>query len=195
MSEVTVRQLAETVGTPVERLLEQLRDAGLGVSQADATISDTQKMQLLDHLRYSHGRLLGDGEGKKITLKRKSTSELKLSGVQGRAKTVSVEVRKKRTYVKRSVIAEEEARRQREIEEQARKAKEAEEEMSRRAEAERMAAEEEARKAEEARQAEEEARQAEEEARQAEEEARQAEAERLQQAQVEPPPVESQAAP
>lgn len=179
MSEVTVRQLAETVGTPVERLLEQLRDAGLGVSQADATISDTQKMQLLDHLRYSHGRLLSDGEGKKITLKRKSTSELKLSGVQGRAKTVSVEVRKKRTYVKRSVIAEEEARRQREIEEQARKAKEAEEEMSRRAEAERKAAEEEARKAEEARQA--------------EEEARQAEAERLKQAQVEPPPVESQA--
>jgi translation initiation factor IF-2 len=155
MSQVTVRQLAETVGTPVERLLEQLKDAGLALNQADATISDAQKQQLLDHLRFSHGRGMDDG-GRKITLRRKTTSELKLSGVQGRAKTVSVEVRRKRTYVKRSVLVEEETRRQQEIEEQARKA----EEDARRAEAERKAAEE-ARKAEETRLAEEAALQAE----------------------------------
>jgi translation initiation factor IF-2 len=178
MSEVTVRQLAQVVGTPVERLLEQLKDAGLAVSQADATISDSQKMQLLDHLRFYHGRRT-DGDGKKITLRRKSTSELKLSGAQGRAKTVSVEVRKKRTYVKRSVMAEEETKRQQEVEEQARKAAEE----AQRAEAERQAAEE-ARKAQEERQAE--------QARQAEEAARQAEDERRKQAEVEQRSVEAQ---
>jgi len=171
MSEVTVRQLAETVGTPVERLLEQLKDAGLAVNQADATISDSEKMQLLDHLRDSHGRRAEDSDGRKITLKRKSTSELKLSGTQGRAKTVSVEVRRRRTYVKRSVIAEEETKRQQEIQAQARKA----EEEARLAEAKRKAAEE-ARKAEEARQA--------------EEAARQAEAERRKRAESEQPPAE-----
>ncbi|MBA2491257.1 MAG: translation initiation factor IF-2 [Gammaproteobacteria bacterium] len=152
MSEVTVKQLAEVVGTPVERLLEQLKDAGLGVNQADATISDSEKSQLLNHLRHSHGRMTGDGDGKKITLRRKSTSELKLSGMQGRtARTVSVEVRKNRTYVKRGVIQAEEAKRQEEIAEESRKA----EEETRRVEAERKAAaEQEARKAEEARQAE-----------------------------------------
>jgi translation initiation factor IF-2 len=170
MSEVTVRQLAETVGTPVERLLEQLKDAGLGLDEADAPINDSQKQQLLDHLRYSRGRVMGDGDGKKITLKRKSTSELRLAGAQGRtAKTVSVEVRKKRTYVKRSVIQEEEAQRQQELEAQAQER--AAEEEARRAEAERKAAED-ARKAEEARRAEE-ARKAE-EARQAEEATQQA---------------------
>ncbi|MGH8502268.1 MAG: translation initiation factor IF-2 [Gammaproteobacteria bacterium] len=172
MSEVTVRQLAEVVGTPVERLLEQLKDAGLRVNQADATISDSEKSQLLDHLRHSHGRMAREDDDKKITLRRKSTSELKLSGMQGRgARTVSVEVRKKRTYVKRGVIQAEEARRQQEIAEQARKA----EEEAQRAEAERKAAEE-ARKAEEARQAEEAARQAE-------------QAERAKQAELAPPPA------
>ncbi|MBA2410764.1 MAG: translation initiation factor IF-2 [Gammaproteobacteria bacterium] len=152
MSEVTVKQLAEVVGTPVERLLEQLKDAGLGVNQADATISDSEKSQLLDHLRHSHGRVTGDGDGKKITLRRKSTSELKLSGMQGRtARTVSVEVRKNRTYVKRGVIQAEEAKRQEDIAEEVRKA----EEEVRRVEAERKAAaEQEARQAEEARQSE-----------------------------------------
>src|SRR5215212_2898918 len=155
MSQVTVRQLAETVGTPVERLLEQLKDAGLGLDEADATINDLQKQQLLDHLRYSHDRRLSDdGDGKKITLRRKSTSELKLAGAQGRAKTINVEVRKKRTYVKRSAVLEEETKRQQEIEDQARRV----EEEARRVQA---AAEEEARRvqaAEEARKAEEEAR-------------------------------------
>ena len=150
MTEVTVKQLADVVGTPVERLLEQLEDAGMQFSSADAKISDQEKMQLLDHLRQSHGKSSG-GDGKKITLKRRSTSELKIGGGQGRGgKTVSVEFRKRRTYVKRSVVAEKETERQRVLEEEMRKAEEA----AQRAEAERQAAEEARRKAEEARRAE-----------------------------------------
>ena len=97
MTEVTVKQLADVVGTPVDRLLEQLEDAGMQFSSADAKISDQEKMQLLDHLRQSHGKTAG-GDSKKITLKRRSTSELKIGGGQGRGgKTVSVEFRKRRT--------------------------------------------------------------------------------------------------
>ncbi|MCK5335200.1 MAG: translation initiation factor IF-2 N-terminal domain-containing protein, partial [Gammaproteobacteria bacterium] len=104
MSEVTVKQLAKTVGTPVERLLEQCKEAGLKIDNETTVISDDDKAQLLNFLRNIHGKKDKDlSSGKKITLKRKSVSELKVSGgaVAGRAKTVSVEVRKKRTYVKR----------------------------------------------------------------------------------------------
>ena len=110
MAQVTVRQLAEVVGTPVDRLLTQLAEAGIEVGDPDAAISDDQKMQLLTHLRQSHGED-PSAEPRKITLKRRSVSEIKLTGNQGRAKTVSVEVRKKRTYVKRSAVMEEEAKR------------------------------------------------------------------------------------
>ena len=110
MAEVTVRQFAEVVGTPVERLLAQLAEAGIQIADPDIAISDEQKLQLLTHLRHSHGEGAG-GEPRKITLKRRSVSEIKLSGAQGRSKTVSVEVRKKRTYVKRSAVIEEEAKR------------------------------------------------------------------------------------
>ena len=172
MSEVTVKQLAKTVGTPVDRLLEQCKEAGLTVSDQDAPLSDDDKMRLLEFLRTSHGKTTTSmGEGKKITLKRKSVSELKLGGgtTTGRAKTVSVEVRKKRTYVKRSEAmagekeeleklvadqatrleeesrqAEEEARKKAELAEL--KKAEAEEEIRLKAEAEARAAEEQARK-------------------------------------------------
>ena len=106
MSEVTVKQLAKTVGTPVERLLEQCKEAGLQIDNESAVINDNDKSMLLNFLRNIHGKKEQDlGSDKKITLKRKSVSELKVSGsgpAAGRAKTVSVEVRKKRTYVKRS---------------------------------------------------------------------------------------------
>ncbi|MGB9428662.1 MAG: translation initiation factor IF-2 [Gammaproteobacteria bacterium] len=115
MAEVTVRQFAEVVGTPVERLLAQLAEAGIEIVDPDIAISDDQKLQLLTHLRHSHGEGVS-GEPRKITLKRRSVSEIKLSGVQGRSKTVSVEVRKKRTYVKRSAVLEEEAKRRAEEE-------------------------------------------------------------------------------
>lgn len=102
MSKVTVTQLADVVGTPVERLLEQMKEAGIEVSGVDQAISDDEKMKLLDFLRRSHGKTGAEEGGRKITLKRKSVSELKLGGSAGRSKTVHVEVRKKRTYVKRA---------------------------------------------------------------------------------------------
>ena len=109
MSKVTVKQLAEVVGTPVERLLEQMKEAGIEVSGVDQAISDDEKMKLLDFLRQSHGKSNADaGEGeRKITLRRKSLSELKVRGT-GRSKTVNVEVRRKRTYVKRAAPKPEE---------------------------------------------------------------------------------------
>ncbi|MBV1919726.1 MAG: translation initiation factor IF-2 associated domain-containing protein [Pseudomonadales bacterium] len=110
MAEVTVAQLAEVVGIPVEKLLQQMKDAGLGHGDAGQQVSDEEKQTLLAHLKQSHGA--GEAEPKKITLRRKSVSTLKVSGTQGRSKTVNVEVRKKRTYVKRSVVdleAQEEA--------------------------------------------------------------------------------------
>lgn len=106
MSEVTVKQLADVVGTPIDRLLEQLKEAGVQVAGADAAISDQEKMKLLDYLRTSHGKDGAPAATKKITLKRKSLSELKVGGA-GKGKTVSVEVRKKRTYVKRDEEAAE----------------------------------------------------------------------------------------
>lgn len=113
MAEVTVKQFADALGVPVDRLLTQLGDAGLKVSSAEESINDEQKLQLLTHLRRSHGKdsAASANEPRKITLNRRSVSELKLSGSQGKAKTVSVEVRKKRTYVKRSALEEQEAAR------------------------------------------------------------------------------------
>ncbi len=99
MAEVTVNQLAEVVGAPVERLLKQMKEAGLMQQNADELVSDEEKQQLLSFLQKSHGDQ--GGEKKKITLKRKTLSTLR-SGTGGR-KTVNVEVRKKRTYVKRPV--------------------------------------------------------------------------------------------
>ncbi len=128
MPDVTVAQFAEVLKVPVERLLVQLDQAGIPVAGADATISDEAKMELLTHLRRSHGH--GEDTAaapRKITLKRKSQSELKLASVQGRARTVSVEVRRQRTYIKRDVLEEkarqqqEELDRKREAEEQAKR--------------------------------------------------------------------------
>lgn len=109
MAEVTVLQLAGVVGIPVEKLLQQMQDAGLSHNEAEQTVTNDEKQKLLTHLKESHGAAdSGGGENRKITLKRKSVSKLKVSGNQGKSKTVNVEVRKKRTYVKRSIVAEEE---------------------------------------------------------------------------------------
>jgi len=110
MPEVTVRQFADVVGISVERLLEQLEEAGLEDKSAEDAISDEEKSDLLVHLRRKHGKD-DSTEPKKITLKRKTISEIKVPiATQGRgktrSKTVNVEFRKKRTYVKRSVIEE-----------------------------------------------------------------------------------------
>jgi translation initiation factor IF-2 len=107
MADVTVAQFADVLKVPVDRLLVQLEQAGITVSGADDRISDEAKMELLTHLRRSHGSGADSATSPtKITLKRKQQSELKLASPQGRARTVSVEVRKKHTYVKRDVIQE-----------------------------------------------------------------------------------------
>jgi translation initiation factor IF-2 len=128
MPDVTVAQFAEVLKVPVERLLAQLDQAGITVAGADDTISDEAKMELLTHLRRSHGHGNDTAAApRKITLKRKSQSELKLASAQGRARTVNVEVRRQRTYIKRDVLEEkarlqqEELDRKREAEEQARR--------------------------------------------------------------------------
>ena len=103
MAEVTVEQLAKTVGTDPDRLLAQMKDAGLPHSAADESVSDEDKRTLLAHLKKSHGA--AEAAPKKITLKRKSVSTLKAGGAAGK-RTINVEVRKKRTYVKRPEVDE-----------------------------------------------------------------------------------------
>ena len=103
MADVTVAQFAEVLKVPVERLLTQLGEAGISVSGADATISDEAKMELLTFLRRSHGRTAG-ASPPKITLQRKSQGEIKVASAQGRARTVNVEVRTKKTYLNRSAL-------------------------------------------------------------------------------------------
>jgi len=109
MAEVTVKQLAQVVGTPVEKLLEQLKDAGVEKSGEADMISDAEKLTLLSHLRTSRGEAGGaaGGASKKITLRRKRVSELK-TDASGRRK-VNVEVRGRRTIVKPTVAEEAEA--------------------------------------------------------------------------------------
>jgi translation initiation factor IF-2 len=127
MSDVTVTQFAEVLKVPVDKLLKQFEEAGIQVGGADATISDDQKGELLAFLRRSHGRSEEDAAAagpRKITLKRKTQSEIKVSAAQGRARTVSVEVRTKRTYINRGVL-EEQARAAQEEVDRAREAEEA----------------------------------------------------------------------
>lgn len=103
MVDVTVIKLAEVVGVPVDRLLNQMKEAGLGHGAAQDKVSDEEKQTLLAYLKKSHGE--SDQTPRKITLKRKVTTQLKGANTQGRSsKTVNVEVRKKRTYVKRSAL-------------------------------------------------------------------------------------------
>lgn len=101
MAEVTVKELAESIGTPVDRLLTQMGEAGLKQKRADQAVSDDEKQKLLGYLKRAHG----DSEGgqRKITLTRKVTTQIKAPGSGGRGKTVSIEVRKKRTYVKKDM--------------------------------------------------------------------------------------------
>jgi len=108
MSEVTVRTLATLVGTPVEKLLEQLAEAGMSFSGPDQVVTPTEKMKLLGFLRRSHGKAdtaAEESTPKQITLKRRKVQEITVAA--GKSKTtVAVEVRQKRTYVKRSEVEE-----------------------------------------------------------------------------------------
>ena len=173
MADVTVAQFAEVLKVPVEKLLSQLDDAGIEVSGAEGIISDDAKLELLTFLRRSHGQedTASPGAPRRITLRRKSQSELRLSGAQGRSRTVNVEVRRKRTYIKRDVLEKEAQQEQEELDRQREEEQEkvnAEEREKERLKVEQEAAE---RAAEEAGRLEEAKQKAEEEAREAAEKA------------------------
>ena len=115
MPDVKITEYADVIGISVERLLEQLEEAGLASKAADDLITDTEKNELLSFLRRKHGKD-EKSEPRKITLRRKSVSEIKVpvtstTRAKSRgAKTINVEFRKRRTYVKRSVIEDEAAK-------------------------------------------------------------------------------------
>jgi translation initiation factor IF-2 len=124
MAEVTVADFAKVLKVPVDRLIEQLDEAGIKVGGPNDVISEDAKLELLTHLKKNHGRKdAADSAPRRITLNRKSQSELKLASGQGRARTINVEVRQKRTYIKRDVL-EEQARKQQEELDAARRAEE-----------------------------------------------------------------------
>jgi translation initiation factor IF-2 len=132
MTDVTVKSLAAEIQTPVDRLVQQFADAGIRKSENDA-VSQQEKETLLSHLNREHGQT----GSSKLTLQRKTRSTLNIPVTGGKSKSVQIEVRKKRTYVKgdaesEQAQAEAEAEAQREAEEQARR--EAEEQARREAE-------------------------------------------------------------
>lgn len=110
MTQVTVKELATVVDTPVERLLQQMREAGLPHTAAEQVVTDIEKQALLTHLKSGHKAKVE--EPRKITLQRKTTSTLRVAG----SKSISVEVRKKKVFVQRSP-EEIEAERKREVDE------------------------------------------------------------------------------
>ena len=112
MSDVTIKQLAGVLGMTEDKLLTQLAEAGMPFKDPDQVISSTEKVKLLGFLRRTHGKReearTEEASPRQITLKRRKVSEITVGGGRGsNAKTVNIEVRAKRTYVKRSVIAEE----------------------------------------------------------------------------------------
>lgn len=103
MAVTTVFQLAQELGRSTQTLLDQLDAAGVGKTSKDDEVTESDKERLLEHLRSSHGKTTGR---KKITLTKKSTSEIKQADASGKARTIQVEVRKRRTFVKRDDSAE-----------------------------------------------------------------------------------------
>ena len=99
MAVTTVAQFAAELNRPAATLLEQLQSAGVSKRSTDDALTESDKERLLDYLRSAHGT--GGGDRKKITLTRKSTSEIKQADASGKARTIQVEVRKKRVFVKR----------------------------------------------------------------------------------------------
>lgn len=97
---VTVKQFADEIGITPDRLLGQLKDAGIALTSSDEPVSHEQKQQLLRYLQQHHGAKQ-DTVPDKIVLRRAKTSEIRVGGGHGASKTVSIQVRKKRTYVKR----------------------------------------------------------------------------------------------
>ena len=98
MAEVSIEKLAADIGTSVDRLVKQFKDADI-VKAANENVTEDEKRQLLDYLSKQHGGT-GSEAPKRMTLQRKTTSTLNM----GKSKAVTVEVRKKRTYVKRTDV-------------------------------------------------------------------------------------------
>lgn len=102
---ISVRQFASQIGVKaddIDHLIEQFKKAGIDIASADALVNEDQKQKLLNYyLQQTHG-VKQDAEPEKIVLRRAKTREIKLGGSHGVGKTVSVQVRKKRTFVKRS---------------------------------------------------------------------------------------------
>ena len=109
MSDVTIKQLAGVLGMGVDKLITQLAEAGMKFSSPDQVVSSTDKVKLLGFLRRTHGKVekeAADSAPRQVTLKRRTVSELTVNQGAARGKTVNVEVRQKRTYVKRSTMAD-----------------------------------------------------------------------------------------
>jgi len=118
MSDKTVKELAGVIGIPLERLLEQMKEAGISAHGSDDSISDDEKMKLLAHLRKSHGKNgnASISDSKKVTLKRRTVTTLKQNTSAGKAtKTVNIQVNKKKTYIKREDAISDEERAELEI--------------------------------------------------------------------------------
>ena len=107
MSTTTVSKLSLALKISSDKLISQLKDAGIEVDNEDSVISNDQKLLLLNHLRGSHGTSKLTSSPKKLIVNRRSQSELKLSGGFGTTRTVNVEVRKKRTYLNKNSLLEE----------------------------------------------------------------------------------------
>ncbi len=114
MSTITIKKFAEQVNLDPERLVKQLNEAGVKGKSVDDELDDAQKRQLLDYLRSGSAatatKTLG-GARSKITVNRKTTSEIKQKSRTGTTRTVQVEVKKKRTFIKREVLVEQEQER------------------------------------------------------------------------------------
>jgi translation initiation factor IF-2 len=109
MSDVTIKQLAGVLGMGVDKLITQLSEAGMKFSSPDQVVSSTEKVKLLGFLRRTHGKAerdTADSAPRQVTLKRRTVSELTVNQGAARGKTVNVEVRQKRTYVKRSTMTD-----------------------------------------------------------------------------------------
>ncbi|NOZ10138.1 MAG: translation initiation factor IF-2 [Gammaproteobacteria bacterium] len=136
MAETSLKNFSTQVGISIDKLIDQLGAAGVDGKKADDNLSDEEKRKLLSFLRETHGSTL-EAKRSKITLKRKTTGQLKQTSRTGGAHTVQVEVRKRRTFVKRSVL-EEQATKKAEEEDRRKAEKKAAEEKAAKAEKEKL---------------------------------------------------------
>ena len=128
MSQITVKNFAEQIEVGVDKLIQQLADAGIGGKQSEDQLTDDEKVTLLSYLRGDKQEAAPKPQRSKITLKRKTASQLKQTSRTGAARTIHVEVRKKRTFVKREVLVESERKEREALEREEEARKQAEQE-------------------------------------------------------------------